>query len=281
MSAIGDILLGLGTALIGYLIGRLWLTFVVRRRFWRAREFWQPVLDGHFQIVISRFAIEGFREPTGVVGGGDAIANRLLGDLFRDIGLERPKSVYVDEAELDRGQNLIVLGGPRENRVALEALARIKPGLSIVDPGPGIPMQVESASGLAQDHDAGLSREVFVADPSPDQMTDYGVILRARNPFKQDRAMVVIQGCYGYGTWAGVGLSQTEEFLRRCEALDADEAQPGSRARSAARSVRRRLGFGAELHPWAQIECLYKVDVIDRRPHEVEIISFRRIAVAI
>ena len=87
-------LIGLGTALIGYLVGRLWQTLKVRRRNWKARQFWQPVVDEQFQIVVSRFSVDGFTEPTGLVGGGDAIANRLLGDLFQDIGLARPQVVY-------------------------------------------------------------------------------------------------------------------------------------------------------------------------------------------
>jgi len=266
MSAITNVLVGLATAFIGYLIGRLWQTVRVRRRYWRSRQFWQPVVDGHFQIVISRFPVEGFRKPTGVVGGGDAIANRLLGDLFQDIGLERPKSVYVDEAELDRDQNLIVLGGPNANRVADEALARVAPSLRVVDPGPGLPMQVEDLTAQAP-------LDVYVADPADDHMTDYGVIVRARSPFNADRAVVVISGAYGYGTWAGVQVSKRKEFLERCEELDAENRHAPGRGLRRLRSLFRR----SAVPRWAQIECLFKVDVIDRRPQSAEILVFRRI----
>jgi hypothetical protein len=267
MSAITNVLLGLATALLGYVIGRLWHTVRVRHRYWKARQFWQPVVDSHFQIVISRFPVDGFREPTGVVGGGDAIANRLLGDLFQDIGLERPQSVYVDEAGLDRDKNLIVLGGPNENRVAAEALARVVPGMCVTDPGPGLPMQVEDL--------AATPRGVYVADPAPDHMTDYGVIVRARSPFHSDRAVVVISGAYGYGTWAGVQLSQSAEFLRRCEELDAEFRGAHHRLTSLGTLLRIRR---SAVPRWAQIECLYKVDVLDRRPQRSQIVVFRRIA---
>lgn len=275
-----NVLLGLGTALLGYLFGRLWRTLVVRRRYWRARHFWQPVVDGHFQIVISRFAVDGFREPTGVVGGGDAIANRLLGDLFLDIGLERPKSVYVDESELDRSKNLIVLGGRTENRVADEALSRIRPGLSVTDPGPGIDMQVRDLSaGAGPDGDGGDEPGVYIARPALDHMTDYGVIVRARSPFNPERAVVVISGAYGYGTWAGVQVSQSADFLQRCAELDAEsrtQPPPGLRP---VWSLSTRLGLRKKAAgEWAEIECLYKVDVIDRRPHACEILVCRRIA---
>lgn len=278
-----NVVIGLVTALIGYLIGRLWRTVTVRRRYWKARQFWQPVVEGHFQIVISRFEVAGFREPTGIVGGGDAIANRLLGDLFRDIGLQSPKSVYVDEGELDRNRNLIVLGGPNTNRVADEALSRISPGLCVTDPGPGVHMQVEDLRVAERPSDDGTGHHarsgVYVADPGSAEMTDYGVIIRARSPFKAERALVVISGAYGYGTWAGVELSQTAEFLRRCEECDAEVRTPVPAGLRQIRAIATRLGLRKSAVPqWAQVECLFKVDVIDKRPQKTQILLFRRIA---
>lgn len=275
MSELVNIALGLVSAFLGYLIGRLWETMKVRRRYWKARQFWQPVVDGHFQIVTSRFGVDGFTEPTGLVGGGDAIANRLLGDLLQDIGLERPRSVYVDEPTLDRDTNLIVLGGPNENRVAGEAMERIVPGLRVVDPGPGIPMQVEDLKFTAERAEG---TGVYVATPSPDHMTDYGVIVRARSPFNADRAVVVISGAYGYGTWAGVQVSQKPEFLKRCEELDAESRGAPRGGLRYLWSIATRLRLRrSEVPQWAQIECLYKVDVIDRQPQTCQIMEFRRI----
>lgn len=274
-----NVLLGLGTALLGYLIGRLWRTIVVRRKYRRARHFWQPVVDGHFQIVISRFSVDGFREPTRLVGGGDAIAHRLLGDLFQDIGLERPMSVYVDEPELDRSKNLIILGGRTENRVADEALSRIHPRLSVIDPGPGIDMQVRDLDAVSGEGDGSDEAGLYVARPA-DDMTDYGVIVRARSPFNRDRAVVVISGAYGFGTWAGVQVSQSEEFLQRCAELDGElRTQPPGGSESGWAALAARLGLRKQAPAqWAEIECLYRVDVIDRRPQESEILVCRQVA---
>jgi hypothetical protein len=276
MAVLSSILLGLVTTLLGFVIGRLWKTFQVRRRCWMAREFWNPVVDGQFQIVISRFPVDGFREPTKVVGGGDAIAHRLLGDMFMDIGLDRPPTVYVDEPGLDRKKNLVALGGPLENRVAREICSRVNPGLRIVDPGPGLPMQVEVSP---QPGGPNAVPKVYVAEPADDNMTDYGVVIRAANPFVKGRASVVIQGTYGFGTWAGVELTQKEEFLTACADLDAEHDPPTGRARSFAVRTRRRLGLGDKKHrDWAEIECLFEVDVLDRHPVSTEILCLRRIA---
>ncbi|KQV72076.1 hypothetical protein ASC64_20875 [Nocardioides sp. Root122] len=272
MSAVLNIVLSLAAALIGYLIGRLWETFLVRRRCWMAREFWHPVLDGTFQVVISKFDIPEFREPTGVVGGGDAIANRLLSELFQDIGLERPKSVYVDEHELDRKNNLVVLGGPAENKVARQICDRLRPGMRVVDPGPGVAMQVEMTAQAGGDWAAPL---VHVAEPGQ-EMTEYGVIIRAPSPFAAGRTVVVIQGAYGYGTWAGVGLTQSKDFLARCESLDHEHSEPRGRIAVAAARARRRMGFTSGSRAWVPVECLYKVDVVDGHPTTTEILALRR-----
>jgi RimJ/RimL family protein N-acetyltransferase len=218
MSQVVNVIVGLSTAFLGYLIGRVWQSLVARQRYRRARRFWRPVIGDDFQIVISRFEPEGFREPTGVVGGGDAIASRILADLFDRIGLDRPETLYVDEPRLDRRKNLILLGGPDSNRVTAEAMRRVSAGLHVVDPGPGAPMEVHDTLEGESGDVAGP--RAFVADPADPEMTDYGVVTRVRNPFNPRRALVVISGAYGYGTWAGALVTQTPEFLRLCAEID-------------------------------------------------------------
>jgi hypothetical protein len=279
-----NVLVGLLTALIGYILGRFWNTLVVWRRYRNVRRFWRPVLaDGRFQVVVSRFQFDGFREPTGVVGGGDAIAHRLLVDIFQEIGLRRPEFVYVDEPELDRRRNLILLGGSTTNRVTKEAIDSIKPGLNVVDPGPGIAVQVYDSVAAAESGTDDASKEtqhVFVAEPSSTQMTDYGVIIRARNPFNKKKVLVIISGAYGYGTWAGVQLTQTDEFLQHCKLLDA--MQQGStrsgRVRGPWPSIRSALTPLLAERSWTELECLFKVDVFDQRPQAPEILRFRALS---
>ena len=271
-----NVLVGLSTALLGYLVGRLWQTVVVRHRCRRARNFWRSAVDEKFQIVVSRFTPEGHREPTGVVGGGDAIADRILRDHFGEIGFKRPTVVFVDEPKLDRRNNLILLGGPDSNRVTHEALQNVPARLRVVNPGPGQPMQVEDW-GMDDSKDA---PSVFVAEPATAAMTDYGVIARVRNPFNPSRTLVMISGAYGYGTWAGVELSRTDDFLRRCEALDSEHRAAaglvGAMRSAAGRWVRRsaRPDPGSR---WAEFECLLRVEVYDREPQRTEILRFRPI----
>lgn len=260
MGQLVDVLLGLSTALIGYVIGRLWQASARWLRYRKARRFWRPVIDGPVQVVVSRFQPTEFREPTGLVGGGDAFASRELSDDFREIGLSGLKTVFVDEAQLDRRANLILIGGSDTNEVTRQALARIKPHLQVVDPGPGIPMEIQdwapqaTSGGLGEEMPAAPKR--YQADPfaGSDPAVDYGVIIRARNPFNPKKAIVVISGAYGYGAWAGAGLTRDDTFLEQCAALQERHRQDGGRG------------------DWVQLECLFKVGIFDRRPQAPEIL---------
>ena len=82
-----------------------------------------------------------FIEPTGLVGGGDALALRELATVFNEVGYKNYKILYVDERELDPRENLILLGGMDTNRLTKEVVELIDPGLLIHDPGPGIKME--------------------------------------------------------------------------------------------------------------------------------------------
>ena len=282
MGQLIGILGGLVTTLIGYLIGRTWQKAVDRIPFRRAKIFWQPLLNGDIQVVVSRFESASFNEPTGLVGGGDALALRELSSYFSRIGLRRHRVVYVDEATLDRKNNLVLLGGPDSNAVTRDALELIAPRLRLLDPGPGIPVEVHDLAP-APDHggedSVGITPQPNVYIPKAD--IDYGVIIRARNPFAPDRGLVIFAGAYGYGTWGGVNLVLSDDdFLHRCRELEAEFGQP---SRWGLRSLVKRVSAprphrgGSPDSAAVQLECLFRVGVYDRQPHAHEIIVFRNL----
>src|SRR5229473_1903149 len=108
MGVLSSIVTGLLTALIGYAVGRAWQRFIDQGPYRHARRFWGPLLGGELQIIVSRFWSDSFIEPTGIVGGGDALALREISSYFAKVGLKEAKVVYVDEASVDRGKNLIL-----------------------------------------------------------------------------------------------------------------------------------------------------------------------------
>ena len=117
MAQVINVIVGLSTALIGYIIGRTWQHFINWLQHRRLKRFLGPLLEGGVQIVVSRFMSPDFIEPTGLVGGGDALALRELATVFNDVGYKDYKIWYVDEPELDPRENLILLGGMDTNRL--------------------------------------------------------------------------------------------------------------------------------------------------------------------
>ena len=281
MAQLVNVLVGLTTALIGYVIGRLWQRTVDWLPYRRARLFLGPAAKGGVQIVASRFLSTEFREPTGVVGGGDALALRELATFFAEIGFKQFNTVYVDEGRLEPRGNLILLGGLDTNKVTNAAIKLIKPNVTISDPGPGIPMEVHDLApeaGPQGDVGRPLTRRKYKAVPGE---TDYGIIIRVSNPFDPHKAMIIIAGAYGHGTWGGVDLIQQDYFLRKCEELDMHAATTVgkvSRVTVGRRNLRAVISGSGGNSAWSALECIFKVPVFDDRPAVPEIIVFRSLS---
>lgn len=278
MAQVANIVVGLATALIGYVVGRVWQRAVNWLRYRRARIFLGPAVKGGVQVVTSRFSVTEFREPTGVVGGGDALALRELATFFAAIGLKNVDTVFVDEGRLNARGNLILLGGLDTNRVTMAAMELLKPNVTIVDPGPGIPMEVHDlAPDVKPPSNAETSSAQHEYRAVPGQI-DYGIIIRTPNPFDTAKAMIIIAGAYGHASWAGIGLIQQPEFLRECEELDLQRSERSSKTsvlRTALRRVRIAFWGNKNSRDWSGIECIFKVGVFDNRPTAPEIIVIR------
>lgn len=274
MGQLINILVGLSTTLIGYIIGRLWQGIVIWLPYRRARIFWGPALAGQLQVVVSRFQSTAFVEPTGLVGGGDALALRELSSYFARVGLKQFDVVYVDEADLDRKNNLILLGGPDTNEVTKDALELINPRVRIVDPGPGCPVEIHDLAPICSTDNIDTNERSSEKKYRPEPEVDYGIIIRARNPFNPGKTLIIFAGAYGFGTWGGVSLALDDSFLQSCAQLELHNRHRAS-LMSMLNRLKRFLGAPAADLKCSQFECILSVSVFDQRPHAPEIIAFR------
>jgi hypothetical protein len=164
--------------------------------------------------------------------------------------------------------------------VTKDALELVQSRLKIIDPGPGSPIEIHDLPSTPDTQTAStgtapaLNR--YLASPN----TDYGIIIRARNPFNRRKGIIVIAGAYGYGTWGGVRLALDEEFLEKCEKFEATSTSPMEPRRLYRRTfdwVAEALGapgrYSLQLQP--QLECLLRVQVYDGRPYTPEIMLLR------
>lgn len=250
MSVVSQVLVGLLTIFIGFALGFTWQ--VTRRRllYWRARRFWRPFISKDLRIVVGRFDKEFHAfEASGVVGVGDMQAAAEVVSFFDDLGLRRLGSsidiVYHDQLAGDQyGANLVCIGGPDSNIVTTEILNEINHTIEIGDRARNTIEMKDNQTGNIYfpktEDDRGGKPVVIV---------DHGLLVQAPNPFDPRHKVMIVAGSYGYGTWAGVKLARSPQFLR---------SQPGPN------------GSG--------IECLYETKILREIPQQPRIILLREIS---
>jgi hypothetical protein len=271
-----NISIGLLTTLLGYIVGRIWQKFSDQIPSRRTRKLWGALLADGLQLVVSR--LESTFDPAGMVGGGDALALREISSHLASAGVKKLEIVYVDENSLDRDKNLILLGGPDTNAVTKEALEKIKPGVQIFNPRIS-PMEVRDLVPNANTGRSGTIRRRRRYAARPD--LDYGIIVRARNPFYPRKWLVIIAGAYGYGSWAGAILMSDDNFLKRCNELNKDLENSRAQRRTLIGAIYRRVehslrSFGSP-HDLMPFECVFEVGVHGGRPDQPHPIFIRGI----
>jgi hypothetical protein len=248
MAVVGQILIGLLTTFIGFLLGVAWQMSRRRITYWRARRFWRPFFSGDMKIVMARFREFDAFEASGLVGVGGMQAAAELVSLLDDLGLRRMGRnidiVYHDQLPGDLyGVNIVCIGGPDGNQVTRRILERIEHTIALGDP------QRHEISIRDANTDEVYNPERELDREGRKNVTlDYGLLVKAPNPFDPRRTVLVFAGSFGYGTWAGVKLARSPQFLR------SPLVSQGS-----------------------AVECLYRTEVIEEIPQQPDIVLIRPI----
>jgi len=248
MTVVWQVLIGLLTTFIGILLGLSWKISRQRIIYWRARRFWRPFLSGDLKIVVDRFRQFDAFEASGFVGVGGMQAVAEVISFLDDVGFRRLGRsidiVYHDQLEGDSyGANLICIGGPDANKVTDYMLKRIEHTIALGDPEQHVISMRDTRTGES------YSPQGTRDDEGHEIITlDYGVIVKCPNPVDRRYSMLVVAGSFGFGTWAGVKLARSPEFLR-------------------AELVSRGMA----------LECLYKTEIIREAPQRPDIVLMRQV----
>jgi hypothetical protein len=171
----------------------------------RPSPFWEPFLSAESRVVLGRFDRFNHFEASGLLGVGDAIClTEVSAGLRGRYGSDLPVR-YSDRLDgEDFGRNLVLIGGPDANSTTRDVLQRIATTLRFGD-----------ASRHEVSFYSNASRTPFVPerDGNGEVCVDFGVILRAPNPFANDRRVVALFGCFGFGTWAAGRCALSDGFL--------------------------------------------------------------------
>jgi len=198
-----------------------------------ADRFWRSFSEGPVRIVIGRF-LDEFKqfEQTGLLGVGDAIAMSELTSFLESVGVREHAVHYADLLDGSLlGSNLIVLGGPDANLLTRDIMSRIESSLR---------------PGDHEIYDVSLNdtkaKKIFVPRSGSDGnlLNDYAIVAKNRNPYNASKQILVIFGCFGYGTWAGVRFVTSEEGLGALAAL-----------------------------PSRTMECLVEADIVRQSPQNI------------
>jgi hypothetical protein len=256
MGILEQILIALVAAFIGLLAGRFWEKSLLYYTYWRARRFWRPFVSGDVQVVVGRFKRFAGWEPSGLVGVGDMQATAELVAFFDDVGYRRlgrsPKIAYHDQLAGPLADvSLVCIGGPDANKLTKYMLETIHPTIEPGDPEGHVVSFRDTKTNRLYSPIPEQRRGLWsTLRASPEAVTvDYGLLVKASNPFNANRGVIIIAGSFGYGTWAGIKLARSERFLR---------------------DKRVRKGRA--------IECLYSTTIINEIPQQPEIEVLREIS---
>jgi hypothetical protein len=264
-------------AVVAFALGVMWRRARKAIVFFRARRFWRPVISDDLQIVLGGFGdLRGF-EASGLIGRGDVLAMNELVAYFQKIGYGAPRVSYADELGLydltgkSLQSNMIIIGGPDVNSMARDILDRINLGVDFAAGQMGESLSICRQGGrfklnpirpfsqffaiersnyrkipLVRDLTASRDQEASaIYCPSIKNgkiLIDYGVVVRAPNPFDPDKSVVLLCGTYGYGTWGAVRFVQSARFLNEL----------------------KKLPKGT-----STIECLFGVEVVRESPQTI------------
>ncbi|MBS9718493.1 hypothetical protein ACFFUT_09120 [Pseudohalocynthiibacter aestuariivivens] len=197
-------LINSSASLIGGLVLMVITVLAVRlSRTFSAKRIWRLKKPEELVICISTSAktiTETYIRFSSGLGQIRALAILMpsLSQAYRDIDTQR---IMMSDDEIgDRAeQDLIILGGPKNNRIAKEILDMAKNEIP-----------VELLEPALKWKDASSIEEFVPLYENDDVSTDFGLILRIRNPHNPKKTIVLLAGTHTYGTTAAARYFVTE-----------------------------------------------------------------------
>ncbi|BBH70614.1 hypothetical protein ACTI_72990 [Actinoplanes sp. OR16] len=230
-----DLLINIAAAVVVFVAGAISRELLGHFKARHDRAFWgRRLLRGRTNLFIGSFTRLNHLEPSGWVGGGDVRALQCLTSTLDRNGADFEVAYASRISEEQLHENIILLGLDETNSLAVGMFERLGSGfrmnaetMTITDLPTGEIYRPEWDVNELNGADPRLDYDgswFITAGSDGTQVarrfrTDYGVLVRAENPFAPGRTLIMMAGIYGFGSWRAAQLPRDEEFLRRCAGL--------------------------------------------------------------
>jgi hypothetical protein len=237
LATLGDIATNLVAAAIGAVALLAWQKAASRHRFRGSRKFWKPFVSGDCicvtgnvgPVILSEHVLGsvdeakrahvremlpslrsyiGDQELSGLMGRGDHDAIVQLQAGLARIGMAATIPEFAGRpsgAELEK--NLIAVGGPDVNPLTMSLLDRLPVKLVIAKDSHGHNVVRDLVHD--QDYAPRSDREASV-------VRDYGIVVRAANPYDRSKSVLILAGAHGFGSLAAaVAVFREDQFDQR------------------------------------------------------------------
>lgn len=183
----------------------------------KLNHFWKPFFDFKTTIVIGTYYGERFRawEASTLMATGDAIALGTIMGVLNNVGIKEIDIVPTYNFSGDRYKNnLILLGGPDTNKLTREVYDRLDTNFKF-----GNPEKNEITL-----YDSNENLKYFPKYNSNDEVIgDYGFAFKSKNPFNPETDVIILAGCFGFGTCSAAQLFESNRILEKIEKNDREE----------------------------------------------------------
>lgn len=181
------------------------------------KHFWQPFFNTRTTVVIGTYYSDKFRawEASTLMGTGDGIAlGKIIGTLNK-VGVKDIEVVPTYNFAGDRYQdNLILIGGPDANILTREVFERLSLKFGFGDPD-----KHEISLYDNYQHKTYLPKY----NSNKRVIGDYGLVFKTQNPFNPETCVIILAGCFGFGTCASAQLFEIEKLLETIEGFEDEE----------------------------------------------------------
>lgn len=165
-----------------------------------ARNFWGLCVNSANIIVPS--LPTNHNEFSLHTGHSDLKASAEIASLLSFFGIKSEKLRMLEvRYALDRLEdNIVLIGGPETNEITREIMQNFR-----------IPFSFSNHILIDTYHNIKYKPKL---DEEKNVLEDYAFILKMKNPYNNQKTIIIISGCFGYGTYAGAVAVTDYKILR-------------------------------------------------------------------